>query len=71
MFQTTDDSKDIYSILLSHVEMAVLLPHKKVNTHISVNVKIVEGNGPPFGKISEKAEEYRISQKLKVYGRIL
>lgn len=63
MFQTTNDSKDIYSILLSHVEMAVLLPHKKVNTHISVNVKIVEGNGtPPLVKYQKKQKNIELAR---------
>ncbi len=48
-----------------HVEMVVLLSHKKADTHINVNVEFGEGDGKiPVGKIAEKAEEYRSNKKV-------
>ena len=48
-----------------HVETVVLLSHKKADTHINVNVEFGEGDGKiPVGKITEKAEDYRPSEKV-------
>ena len=47
-----------------HVEMVVLLFHKKADKHINVNVEFGDGDGKiPVGKIAEKAEEYRSNKK--------
>ena len=48
-----------------HVETVVLLSHKNADTHINVNVEFGEGDGKiPVGKITEKAEDYRPSEKV-------
>ena len=48
-----------------HVETVVLLSHKKADTHINVNVEFGEGEGKiPVGKIVEKAEDYRSSERV-------
>ena len=48
-----------------HVETVVLLSHKNADTHINVNVEFGEGDGKiPVGKIAEKAEDYRPSEKV-------
>lgn len=49
----------------NHVETVVLLSHKKADTHINVNVEFGEGEGKiPVGKIVEKAEDYRSSERV-------
>lgn len=57
MFPTTDKSKDIHSILSSHVETVVSLSHKNADSHIHVNIEFGKGNGKiPVDKIAQKAE---------------
>lgn len=47
------------------METVVLLSHKNADTHINVNVEFGEGDGKiPVGKIAEKAEDYRPSEKV-------
>ena len=40
MFPTTDKSKDIHSILSSHVETIVLLSQRKADNHIEVDLDL-------------------------------
>ncbi|MFZ7133457.1 MAG: RNA methyltransferase [Eubacteriales bacterium] len=58
-------SFDSYPLISKHVETVVLLSHKNADTHINVNVEFGEGDGKiPMGKIAEKAEDYRPSEKV-------
>lgn len=51
-----------------HVETCVLLSHKTSDSHINVKVEFGEGEGKmPVGKIAEKAEEYRTSQRVTCF----
>jgi 23S rRNA (uracil1939-C5)-methyltransferase len=55
---------DLFSYTAT-VEAVVLLSHKNADTHINVNVEFGEGDGKiPVGKIAEKAEEYRPSERV-------
>lgn len=43
MFPRSDNSKDIHSILSSHVETVVLLSHKNTGGFISVKMEYKDG----------------------------
>lgn len=48
-----------------HGRTVVLLSHKKADTHINVNMEFGKGDEKiPVGKIAEKAEGYRSSQRV-------
>ncbi|MEG0416559.1 MAG: hypothetical protein RR565_10550 [Erysipelothrix sp.] len=65
MFPTTDKSKDIHSILSSHVETVVLLSHKTPDSHINVDVEFGEGKGKiPTDKIQERADKFKPKDKV-------
>ena len=48
-----------------HVETVVSLSHKKVDTHININVEFGDDEGQiPIDEIVRKAEEYRPSERV-------
>lgn len=48
----------------SHVETVVSLSHKKVDTHININVEFGDDKGQiPIDMIARKAEESRCNKK--------
>ena len=52
-------------LVTTHVEMVVLLSHKKPDGHINVKVEFGEGEGKvPLDNIAKRAEEYKPKERV-------